>query len=371
MKIAFAYHPGLVFHQMEAERLFDSERGLTGSEISCLMYAVTLASRGHEVSWYGPVASEATVRGVTVKPYNQEAFASGWDAVLAWNRNTALTAVKDGALRVLNMQMSEVGLCEPKWEETTDFFCPLSRAAAEYLKSQTSFPDDRWRVMHNGVDTDAFKPGVKIPGRVVWASSHDRGLHRLLEIWPKVRAPLPHAELLVFYDDVGMKRHAQINNPEWLWQELYRRAHYIQQACERLAQHGVTMFGAVSRERMQREFAQAELLAYPCDPVRMTETFGVTVLEAMSAACVPVLTAADAFPELWGAACPMAALPYDAGAYSSLLIETMTNEGVMAECASRARARALDFDWKVLGSKLERFLATRGAEGFDSPWVKP
>lgn len=368
MKLAFAYHPGLVYLPMEAGRLFESERGLTGSEISCLMYAVALAARGHDVAWFGPVDSEATVRGVKVAPYRDEVFATGWDAVLAWNRNDALPAVKDGALRILNMQMSEVGLCRPDWESTTDFLCPLSRKAAEFLRPQTALPAERWRVMYNGVDGEAFKPGAKVPGRCVWASSHDRGLHRLLGAWPRVSEELPHATLRIFYDDGGMKRHAQILSPSPPFPELYRRAHYIGRALEQLSPLGVSMHGAVSRERMQREFAEAEVLAYPCDPVKPTETFGVTVLEAMASECVPVLTDADAFGELWGKSCPMVEWP-QFERYAGLLIDVMKTPGERARHGAAVRAHALEFEWAVLGEKLERFLATRGAEGLAKPWA--
>lgn len=366
MKLAFAYHPGLVYQPMDAEHLFDAPRGLTGSEISCLMYAVAMAERGHEVAWFGPVAAPASVRGVRVAPYRDDAFGTGWDAVLAWNRNDALTSAC--GLRVLNMQMSEVGLCRPNWEATADFLCPLSRTAAGFLRGQTALPDEKWRIMPNGHDPEAFRPGVKVPGRVVWASSHDRGLHRVLELWPALRERVPHAELQVLYDDGGMKRHANIDQPGHPWQELHRRAHYIMRAVERLAPHGVRMVGAVSREQVAREFAAAEVLAYPCEPVSATETFGVTVLEAMASGCVPVLTDADCFGELWGGHCPMAKMPYDRAAYEALLVGVMTDQAERERWAERGRRRAAEFTWRALAERLERFVETGGAEGFERAW---
>ena len=38
-----------------------------------------------------------------------------------------------------------------------------------------------------------------MPGRVIWCSSADRGLHWLLSQWPKIKEAVPYASLKVFY----------------------------------------------------------------------------------------------------------------------------------------------------------------------------
>jgi len=145
-----------------------------------------------------------------------------------------------------------------------------------------------------GIDREEIDCAVqsfeKVPHRVLYASSYDRGLRQLLEAWPTVKAAVPDAELHVTYGwDFWIKSEAVVAKPiaESMRQE--RKALDVL-----LAQPGVTHLGRLTREGTLREFAQAEVWAYPCTG---GELCCKTALEVQAMSCkvlvVPTMVLAE------------------------------------------------------------------------------
>lgn len=384
MRVAFHYPGRCVGRPFETENLWDGRRGLTGSEVSFFRHAFELARRGHEVELRSRFSNEARIgmKGGVVRCVDDaNVFANGghafvgYDVVVSWMSPEACRglAERDGgrAFRVYVEQCCDHGNTPWAWEGDVDLFCTLSNTHAAHMARQNGVPAERCRIVPNGVDLEEFRPAEKRPGKVAWASSHDRGLHHLLEMWTRIKRAVPHATLDVFYDDGGMRAFAEMPAQEISWlEELRRRSVYELEALERLGRLDVRARGSVSRESIATELALAEVLAYPCDPVRRgVETFGSVVLESMAAGCLPVLCLSDAFDELWGKACPGVLPPFSKrrGPYEDLLIEVLRNERLRAGAVEVAREAARPYDWRVLGDRFERMLLSRGAEGFDRP----
>lgn len=110
-------------------------------------------------------------------------------------------------------------------------------------------------VVNYGYDPAKVKASWKIPKQCLYASSPDRGLDTLLEIWPKVVEAHPDAHLMVTYG----ARPRGIPN--------------------------VTFMGEVDEETMNDLYATSEVWTHPCNGGEM---FGITGVKAQVAGAIPV-----------------------------------------------------------------------------------
>lgn len=374
------YPVGSMRLPVDVGNIWSDPRGLTGSEIAFFMYALELARLGHGVTIFTKVraigdlthASYPGVRITTLgEPEWDETYCfQKWDALLSWMTPNPLKKATGNPVRVFNQQVSDFGQCDPGWESWVDIVAPLSHSHARHLSTLCSVPREKWRVMYNGVDVEEFKPGVKVPGKMMWASSHDRGLHWMLEAFPKVKARVPHVELHVFYDFDGVEKFSGIGDREQapLFRELGMRSRYTAEALRRLRGKGVVAHGSVSRDVIRRQMAESEVLAYPCDPVRYTETFGVTVLEALSSGATPVICTSDSFGELWSCA-PHVEPPFSAhkDEYVDLLVKVLTDKAFREVGLVSDRRYAMSFRWDSLAARLNATLT--GSGGPELPMV--
>jgi glycosyltransferase involved in cell wall biosynthesis len=85
-----------------------------------------------------------------------------------------------------------------KWAECIDgCVCQTQWHADQYIQL---YPDlkPKMSTINNGIDLELFPPSVsKQAGKFVYTSRTERGLARVLELWPEVVAALPHATLVV------------------------------------------------------------------------------------------------------------------------------------------------------------------------------
>ena len=290
--------------------------GLTGSEGSFFNLARTLSERGNEVVVFCDTPGEQDhAAGFKMLPINTlGAFprVQGVDAMLAWNEPDYLKFAPVGALRVCDQQLNDFGYAgggwyaqagrwvgphvSQNWRGLVDTWVSPSRNHADNVMKAEGVPMNRCAIIPNSVDLDLFAGSPqRNQHRAVWCSSPDRGLHHALSLWPEVRRHIPAAELHVFYALGSWLARARDAGDD-----VGRRARYIENALNRLQGHGVIVHDAVPNVQMARELQASACLIYPCDPVRYTEGFGCSVLDAAAAGCVPIISTADALPEVHG-----------------------------------------------------------------------
>lgn len=276
--------------------------GLTGSESSFFNLARTLSERGHEVVVFCkcemPYEHPSGFHAVPITAVQKLPEIQGLDAVIAWNEPDYLSFVPAGVRRICDQQLNDFGYCRhPDWRGLVDRWVSPSDHHLDHLVKTEDIPAGRSLVIPNSVDLDLFNAGspapARQPHRVVYCSSPDRGLHHLLGMWPLVRKRVPDAELGIFYRLEPWLARARDNTDE-----VGRRARYIETTLPRLFPHGVKVIGPVSNTRMASQLMQAAVLAYPCDPVRYTEGFGCSVLDATAGGCIPIISNADALPSV-------------------------------------------------------------------------
>jgi glycosyltransferase involved in cell wall biosynthesis len=387
LRIGFFYPQKCMNEPLDPPNIWTAKRGLTGSELACVQYATELARLGHSVNLFTKVNHAADKDGVIYIPYDEWRTTycnQNWDSLLSWMNPEALKIAPPGAFRFFNQQVSDFGGCESGWEQYVDILAPLSYSHAKHVAPMCNMPQEKWRVLYNGTDTSFFRPAKKQPYKMIWASSHDRGLHWLLELFPSIKKQVPQAELHIFYNSHGIRSFASIpqqnlsdltpgypDGHPWTVhnEELGRRARYTLEAMRRLSDKGVVFHDSVGRDRIRDEMASASVLAYPLDPVRYTETFGVTVLEAIASGAIPVLCLADAFEELWGTMGYNVPAPYQQHKPEFLkkLIMALNVEESNINREIRL-TYAKNFEWKTLAKNLEAHLVSRGTFGLPNPW---
>lgn len=382
MRIAFLYGRFSIGNRpLDFDNLYTSPRGLTGSELSCIEYAQAMRDRGHEVTLVvGQPMLPREWEGITVCQLDNPKIVDEHDAVCSWNEPNLFFEASDKPLRLVNQQLNDFGYCRPGWEEKVDVVTSPSGHHLEFLKQQRRpefggcYADTvkAWDVLPNGCDPALYEERARIPGRVIWASSADRGLHRLLEAWPAIKHRVPNASLRAFYNFTAndfdeLEALGPNIGPDLL--EIAQRKRYIRHAMAKLAgpTWDVEHVGSISRDRMAREWEQSSVLGYPCDTIRYTEGFSVTTMEACASGCLPVITDIDSLGHIYGEAVPMVRL--DGGGltgeklreFVDLVVRGLVDETWRKERAEACQAFAKRFAWPALAARLEAIVE----EGID------
>lgn len=277
-------------------------RGVTGSEQAMLYLARAQAEQGYHVLCYLPTETPGFESGVefldvrTSWPRLRRADSA--DVVISWVTADPLRFLGPKPLKVHSIQINDWLMCAFGFEKYVDVFVACSESHRKWLWDEQGNPglEAPVAIIPNGTDLLRFSGngGPRIPRRVVYLSSPDRGLHWLLAMWPEIRFAYPDAELHVFYEVQKW-----LDNSTLLNSEVGMRAKYVVERMKDLGKHGVVLRGAVSPAKLAEELSRASLMVYPCDPVRTTEGFGCAVLDACAAGVVPVITDADAFGEIY------------------------------------------------------------------------
>ena len=337
-------------------------RGVTGSEQAMLYAARAQARQGHQVVCYLPTNTPGVDEGVELIDIR-----SAWpllrrvdraDVVVSWCTADSLRMAPAKAIRIYNIQINDFLLNGFKYEQYVDVCVCVSQAHQAHLWTEAGNPGPGAvvEIIPNGVELERFrKPRKTVPRRCIYASSPDRGLHWLLAIWPEVRMTFPDAELHVFYEV-----QAWLDNATLLHNEVGNRARYVIRRMGELQGHGVLMRGPMSPAQLASELLQADLMLYPCDPIRFTEGFSVSTLEACAAGAIPVLTDADALGEIYGESGAVMVLRGDGRSWVDQYLGTVLQLLGNVERESRRHTLqefAARFGWEAVAARWEEVIA--------------
>lgn len=258
-----------------------NEDGMGGSEEAVIHMSNQLTSMGYEVVVYATPGDRAgDYAGVAWKQYWEFNPKDTFDVVVAWRMPWFFDA--DIKARKKYLWLHDV---MDKTEFTRERLKKIDKClfVSQYHADlyRDTVPDDKRFVSGNGIEPRDFaKYDGKFerdPHRLIYTSSHLRGLEILYDIWPDVKKEVPDATLDAYYGwktfDEGNR-----NNPERMaWKaKMVRLAEELD---------GVIDHGRLGQDDLNKEYTKSGIFAYPC---WFPEVYCISLIKAQAAGCYPI-----------------------------------------------------------------------------------
>ena len=206
----------------------------------------------------------------------------------------------------------------------------------------------------NGIDLSRFaEPVQKVNWRCVYASSPDRGLLRLLSLWPAILKTEPEAELHIAY---GWE-----NTDKAIAGGRADLAAFKEDVMRRLERtERVVWRGRLPQNELAKLYSESWLWLYPTD---FLEVSCISAMEAMAGGAVPVTTRCGALPETLGTAGFLVPAPTTSRGYQETWLNVtrglLLDQTMRLEYAQKGRERARAFTWEAA---FARWLQVLGCE---------
>lgn len=317
--------------------------GIGGSETA----VIKIASRFAQAGWRVEVLNEAdhlegVYDSVGYWNLNRLPLFPACDVLVGW-RNPALHALPIQA-RVKLLWLHDLnqgpGVAEhlPAWDRVLG----VSGWHADYLRTVYDLSAELVDHVPNGIDLEQFDTTVrKTPWQVVYASSPDRGLQRLLVIWRHIVEAEPAARLHVGY---GWQ-----NIDKMIGQGRSDLAAFKAEVCEAIDKTpGVVWRDRLGQDELARLYCESVAWAYPST---FLEVSCISAMSAMAGGCIPVTSNAGALKETVGdGGLIVKGNPYSTvwkEFYQHVLLATLTDVETQVKQASVARHRAKSFTWDL------------------------
>jgi glycosyltransferase involved in cell wall biosynthesis len=286
------------------------EKGLGGSEEAVIRISRELAKQGYDVTVFGTPGEEAgsdlyvgwnhKYPSVQYKHYWEFSRKDTFDIFISW-RNPEFFD------EPVNARKSYLWLHDvmDKEEFIPERLDNVDRIifVSQYHRDLYPFIDEKkCLVSGNGISPEDF---VEIDGkferdpyRIIYMSSHVRGLEMIYRVWDDVKKEVPQAKLDVYYG-WGSYDTVNRNNPERMaWKE--KMVKYEQEL------EDVTDHGKIGHKQINEEIFKSGVWAYPCP---FPEVYCISAVKAQAGGAVPVSSSFAALDETvqYGVKLPMKA----------------------------------------------------------------
>jgi glycosyltransferase involved in cell wall biosynthesis len=345
-------------------------RGLGGTESAIVYLAEALTRLGHRIVVFNNCGEPGSFDGVEYARW--ETLPTRCES----ERPDVLVGVRSwqtiGQVRLAPLQILWTGdafdqpflegLAGAHTRSRIDLFMLQSDWQAATFEAQHRVPACHIVRTRLGTAASAVDPPrrVAVPGtrgrRLAYASTPFRGLDVLLDLFPRIRAACPDAELDIFS---SMKVYGVSEaDDRKQFRSLYKKA----------KQPGVNLIGTVPQLELAERLREARVLAYPN---HYAETFCIAAVEAQAAGCAVVTSDLGALAETVGdgGVC----IPGDpqSASYQRAFVEAcvslLTDDDRWHAMSERALARAwTHFTW---GQIAEEWQALIRAESSVEPPV--
>lgn len=258
----------------EWDELVLQQKGLGGSETACVEIARQLKKQtGRPVKVFMPRKTRDIMpSGVEYIPFSHlEGYFRKYKPFrhIAWrhtfNLTPALTYVWSHDLMTRNVQSTK---------NYHKLWC-LTEFHKNFVHDMARIPKDKIDLVRNGIDPELFKKveATKIPYKVIFSSSPDRGWKQSIEICKIAREKVPNLELHLFYGTQNMRSMGMTAEADEL-DGLVREHDWVH------------FHGFVSKEELVKQFKESAVWLYPADFI---ETSCITAMESLCAGTYPLV----------------------------------------------------------------------------------
>lgn len=270
------------------------EEGVGGSEEAVVRISRHLKESGWDVWVFGnPGIRAGNYDGVEWRNYWELNLADSFDVFVGWRMPWFFDIKIDARKKYL--WLHDVMEKEEFTKERLDNLDKVIVLSKYHRSLFPMIPDEKIFLSANGIDPMDFEnedgKHERDNHKVIYMSSHVRGLQMLYDIWPDVKKEVPDATLDVYY---GWGSYDAVNkgNPERMaWKE--RMVKYEKEL------DGVTDHGKVSQYTIVEQIAKSGVWAYPCP---FPEISCITAMKAQAGGAIPVSSDFAALDETvqWG-----------------------------------------------------------------------
>ena len=354
------------------DNIWTSSRGLTGTDLSTVMISSELQKLNHDVHLFTVHAQPHNKPSVwqNVKLYNlDERFNiidDSFDAVISINEPDVFRGIHTKAIKICWQFLNDFTYCHTGFDDYVDLWLSVCDMHMDHLKSLAPKPE-KWKVLPLGCDPNLYED-KRVPGRVIWMSSADRGLHWLLSQWPQIKAAVPYASLKIFYhfnygNILQIEPNSTTEHPHVI--EMGQRLRYIKESIKRLNKLDVQHLQSISRKDIAKELNQASVFAFSADTVAFTEGFSVSTMESHASYTVPIITDIDCLGSIYsnsGAIVIPSPIKNNLSQFTNSVIKSLTDQSFADTTIKKCREFALQYTWSGIASKME-LLITQGLKG--------
>lgn len=259
------------------------KEGIGGSEEAIIRIAPKLQAMGYKVVVFAKPGNDAGLdeNGVMWLNYWQCNLEDQFDIFIAWRA----PFIFEKKIKARKKYLWLHDVMEPgEFGENRIANFDKCILLSDYHRSLfPMIPDNKVLMSGNGIDPEEFEAYDALgkhkrdPHKILYASSHVRGLAYLYQIWPDVKKAVPDATLDVYY---GRESYDAVHkgNPErmkWM-DDMIQKAKDLE---------GVTDHGKASQSKIVEEGFRSGIWAYPCP---FPEIYCITAIKSQASGAVPV-----------------------------------------------------------------------------------
>jgi glycosyltransferase involved in cell wall biosynthesis len=255
------------------------DTGIGGSEEAVIHLSQSLTKLGWKVTVFcNCMDMEGDYHGVKYFHYTEFNPKDMHNILISWRVNMFQFSMNAKKKIVwlhdlpVNIDLSKEGV------ESFDKIVVLSQYHKGMLLGRV--PEEKIFVTTNGINAKDFEGLIsnKKPHRIIYASSYNRGLETILDMWPEVRTAVPDAELHIYY---GWQVYDEFVN-----QGLIKEDGWKAKMIEKMKQEGVFDHGRIGHKELLKEYCKAAVMAYPCTYAGEINCIALT--KAIACGCYPV-----------------------------------------------------------------------------------